>query len=117
MLYNLVMQNSHLKIIGMMSGTSLDGIDACLVDIKYQNNNFEFEICAKHTLDYSEKIRKKILKDYDIHWHDYFEIEMVVEGSADHILNGKTYSLSKGDIYLLTPVDFHEKPRPAPTFH
>lgn len=54
------------------------------------------------------KIRKKILKDYDIHWHDYFEIEMVVEGSADHILNGKTYSLSKGDIYLLTPVDFHE---------
>ena len=54
------MQNNHLKIIGMMSGTSLDGIDACLVDIKCQNNNFEFEICAKHTLDYSEKIRKKI---------------------------------------------------------
>ena len=56
----------------------------------------------------SFKIRKKILSDYDIHWHDYFEIEMLVEGSAEHILNGKKYTLSKGDIYLLSPVDFHE---------
>ncbi len=56
----------------------------------------------------SFKIRKKILKDYDIHWHDYFEIEMLVDGSAIHILNGKSYTLSKGDIYLLSPIDFHE---------
>ena len=54
------------------------------------------------------KIRKKILKDYKIHWHDYFEIEMIVEGTAEHILNGVKYTLNKGDIYLLTPVDFHE---------
>jgi len=54
------------------------------------------------------KIRKKSLKDYETHWHDYFEIEMLVEGRANHILNGRKYDLKKGDIYLLTPIDFHE---------
>ncbi len=52
-------------------------------------------------------IRKKKLKNYDLHWHDCFEIELVLEGSATQELNGVTYSLSKGDIYLLNPTDFH----------
>lgn len=54
------------------------------------------------------KIRKKKLNSYATHWHDYFEIEMIVEGTAHHILNGTEYNLAKGDIYLLSPVDFHE---------
>jgi anhydro-N-acetylmuramic acid kinase len=54
------MQNSHLKIIGMMSGTSLDGIDACLVDVNNYNNNFDFKISAKYSLDYPESIKNKI---------------------------------------------------------
>lgn len=52
-------------------------------------------------------IRKKKLKNYDLHWHDCFEIELVLEGTANQKLNGITCPLSKGDIYLLNPTDFH----------
>lgn len=52
-------------------------------------------------------IRRKQLYNYDLHWHDCFEIELILNGSAVHELNGTTYHLSQGDIYLLNPTDFH----------
>ena len=52
-------------------------------------------------------IRKKKLHDYDLHWHDCFEIELILSGTAVHELNGTTYNLTPGDIYLLNPTDFH----------
>lgn len=52
-------------------------------------------------------IRKKKLHDYELHWHDYFEIELVLSGTAIHELNGIKYHLLPGDIYLLNPTDFH----------
>ena len=44
---------------------------------------------------------------YPQHWHNYFEIELVLSGEAVHTYNGVEYSIQKGDLYLLTPVDFH----------
>ena len=44
---------------------------------------------------------------FPLHWHNYFEIEIVIGGSGTHILNGAAYSISQGDAYLLTPTDFH----------
>lgn len=52
-------------------------------------------------------VRKKRLKSYDLHWHDCFEIELILSGSVIHELNGITYTLGAGDIYLLNPTDFH----------
>ncbi len=52
-------------------------------------------------------IRQKALQDYDLHWHDCFEIELVLSGEAFQELNGKKYRLTRGDIYLLNPTDFH----------
>ena len=45
--------------------------------------------------------------NYPQHWHDYFEIEVVLRGTGTHFYNGTAYTLEEGDIYLLTPVDFH----------
>ena len=53
-------------------------------------------------------VRKKYLKDYPLHWHDCFELELILSGSATQILNGKKYQLQPGDIYLLNSTDFHE---------
>ncbi len=53
-------------------------------------------------------VRKKPLKTYPLHWHDCFELELVLSGSATQILNGKRYEVKVGDIYLLNPTDFHE---------
>ena len=53
-------------------------------------------------------VKRHTYSTYPQHWHNYFEIEIVLEGAGTHILNGTTYPICKGDIYLLTPVDFHE---------
>ena len=51
---------------------------------------------------------KRILKeDYEPHWHDYFEIEIITEGEIVHTLNGESRTLTAGNAYLLTPIDFH----------
>ena len=42
-----------------------------------------------------------------MHWHDFFELEMVVSGRALHLLNGTTYPIKEGSLYLLTPADLH----------
>ncbi len=52
-------------------------------------------------------IRRKKLHDYDLHWHDCFEIELLLSGTCVQSLNGITQTLGPGDIYLLNPTDFH----------
>lgn len=42
------------------------------------------------------------------HWHDCYELEFIISGSADEIVNGCPYSAKRGDIFFLTPNDFHE---------
>lgn len=53
-------------------------------------------------------VKRQTYSSYPQHWHNYFELEIVVAGAGIHILNGVEYSVSKGDVYLLTPIDFHE---------
>ena len=49
-----------------------------------------------------------VTTDWKLHWHEFYELELVLEGEAVQKLNGTTYTLSKGNIYILTPSDFHE---------
>ena len=41
-----------MKAIGIMSGTSLDGIDICVVNINQKNNDYEYNIDAFETFPY-----------------------------------------------------------------
>ncbi len=45
--------------------------------------------------------------DHTLHWHDYYEIELIIGGSGTHVFNGNRYPLSRGSAYLLSPMDFH----------
>ena len=42
-----------------------------------------------------------------LHWHDYFELELIVGGTGEHRLNGRSYPVARGDVFLLTPRDLH----------
>ncbi len=53
-------------------------------------------------------VERHISLDYPQHWHNYFEIEIIVKGDGMYIFNGTSYPIGKGDAFLLTPVDFHE---------
>lgn len=52
--------------------------------------------------------RKTITNPTGIHAHDFYEIEIVLKGNGTHILNGKSYSFKQGNIYILSPLDFHQ---------
>ena len=42
-----------------------------------------------------------------MHLHEYFELEIVLEGTGEQNLNGSLYPLAPGTIYFITPIDFH----------
>jgi anhydro-N-acetylmuramic acid kinase len=53
------MYNSSINIIGLMSGTSLDGVDICLVSFK-KSDNTKFNIVYYKTFEYDKTWVKKI---------------------------------------------------------
>ncbi|MDP3313059.1 anhydro-N-acetylmuramic acid kinase [Lutibacter sp.] len=54
------MSTKSWRIIGLMSGTSLDGVDLVFVQFNLQNNLFDFEIKASETVSYSKLWEKKL---------------------------------------------------------
>lgn len=50
-----------MKIIGLMSGTSLDGIDAALLDISRSKDNLKLELLEFQTYPFSNRLREKLL--------------------------------------------------------
>ncbi len=64
----------------------------------------------KYEIDENFKIsaiKRTKTTDVEIHTHNYFEIEFILSGKAIHTVNGYTYTLKKGDVYMLSPSDFH----------
>ena len=58
-----------------------------------------------------------IERDYPTHSHDYFEIELIVEGTGKQVLNGQELPLAPGTFYLLTPEDIHSVQPDGPLTH
>lgn len=44
---------------------------------------------------------------YSLHWHNFFEIEFVVNGNGEHSINGVNHPLARGWLYLVKPSDRH----------
>ena len=45
---------------------------------------------------------------FPLHWHDFFELEIVVSGTGTQIFNGKEYPIRSGTVIFSTPSDQHE---------
>lgn len=45
---------------------------------------------------------------YPLHWHDFYEITLVIGGNGTSIVNGQAQRIARGTMILLTPSDFHE---------
>lgn len=53
---------------------------------------------------------KKTMKagePFPVHWHDYFEFEIILSGEGRHIYNNNAYTLTPGCAYLMCYTDFH----------
>lgn len=53
-------------------------------------------------------IHKSVLsKTFELHHHDFFEIDIIISGNGESNINGKSYALQKGDIVFISPSDHH----------
>lgn len=43
-----------------------------------------------------------------LHGHDFYELDIILSGSTDTVLNGKPFIAERGVIFFLTPADFHK---------
>lgn len=51
--------------------------------------------------------QRKISKNVQLHWHSFFELELIVKGEAKQTINGNTYLCKPGSCSLLSPNDYH----------
>jgi AraC-like DNA-binding protein len=54
------------------------------------------------------RILRQRLRRAGVHWHDYYELVYVLDGTARHVVNGLEHPLAPGSAFMMTPADFHE---------
>jgi AraC-like DNA-binding protein len=58
--------------------------------------------------DLGARVLRQRLSFADVHWHDYYELNLVLSGEAEHVVNGERYTIGPGSGFLLSPADLHE---------
>ncbi|MDR0405993.1 MAG: AraC family transcriptional regulator [Clostridiales bacterium] len=49
-----------------------------------------------------------LTENFGAHGHKFYEVEYVISGIGYNVVNGKSYVLRPGSLFLSTPADFHE---------
>jgi AraC-like DNA-binding protein len=57
--------------------------------------------------DQGALVMRPILREVPVHWHDFYELCLVLDGTADHVLNGVRRRVGPGSAFLLSPADLH----------
>lgn len=50
----------------------------------------------------------KYRKNAELHSHEFYEVEIVLSGTGEQLINGKKYRYRRGSVWIMTPADFHE---------
>lgn len=51
--------------------------------------------------------KHNVVLNHPLHWHNFFEIEIILSGSGKYTVNEVEYDLRENNVFLLTPTDFH----------
>jgi AraC-type DNA-binding domain-containing proteins len=81
------------------------------LDILLYNSDImkEYKILDFSGIDFPFWINKGVhQKAFIPHTHNFIELEIITNGEADHIVDGKTYKISKGDVLVILPSFVHE---------
>lgn len=57
--------------------------------------------------DLGARVLRPRLRTVGVHWHDYYELSLVLAGVGEHVVNGVTGRIGPGSAFLLSPADFH----------
>ena len=62
--------SQELTIIGLMSGTSLDGLDVCCVRFEKSEKSYEYQIIAAETFQYDQSWKETLEGCFDYRVQD-----------------------------------------------
>lgn len=95
-----------MLVLGLMSGTSADGIDIALCDINNTSDIFSANIIAGHTYPYTSELRQRILDNCDRISSRVDEIAQLSFDLAETFANAihefsKDYNINLNDVDLI----------------
>jgi AraC-like DNA-binding protein len=53
-------------------------------------------------------VKEKVISSYPTHWHEFYEIELILSGRGSYVIDGRAHSIKKNMLFFMTPVNFHE---------
>ena len=51
---------------------------------------------------------KELTKPSNLHWHNYLEVELILDGYGEQLLNGQKQNLKRGCISIMRLTDYHQ---------
>ena len=54
-------------------------------------------VVSEHTIE----------KDHPLHWHSFFEVEIILSGAGKYVINDVEHSIAPNMVFLLSTADFH----------
>lgn len=70
------MNKTTYHIIGVMSGTSLDGIDLAEMELTYSNNRWSFQLQHCETVSYSQEWREKLRNGINLPEQELYQLDV-----------------------------------------
>lgn len=53
-------------------------------------------------------VKEKTINSYLTHWHEFYEIELILSGSGSYIIDGVENKIERNMLFFMTPVNFHK---------
>lgn len=50
---------------------------------------------------------KTISKKIETHWHEFYEMELILDGEGTYLVDGVEYDIKRGTLFLMSPAAFH----------
>jgi len=93
-----------LSIIGLMSGTSLDGLDIAFVDFKYNSEPIEFEVLQSETIPYSSDFMDELKNSTNLSVTDFLKLDKKIGKVFGEYVNHfiEKYKIDKKQVDAIT---------------
>ncbi|MFZ6051959.1 anhydro-N-acetylmuramic acid kinase [Halocola ammonii] len=65
----------HCTAIGLMSGSSLDGLDAVAVEFTLDANSANYKVVSARTFDYPDRLQNRLASSMDLSAHDLMMLD------------------------------------------
>lgn len=79
--------SQDFKVIGVMSGTSLDGLDICCCSFKKTSHGYQYEIIAAESFSYTSTFRNQLKAAYQLDQNELKEIDETFGSHTAKLIN------------------------------